>query len=289
MWNLNYFLNIYINYKVAPEPTLVFDAYGASFLYLFSAAFGLAYTFFLPQKISSDHPRVEMNRVSLIFGMIGTGFIVCTFAFATAHYLSYSDKGLNIGGLNIYFALSASIIGTFIGSALFGRGRVGYKEVLVGSVSGAVMISSIAPIFDNIGIIIMLGLLAGLISGIYMQTLHKAINKTYIYDSLGLFGPFLINSFIGSMVVAPSVLDRLVLNPAKTNFNIDSVNNTPTVDTVGFQLVYVGVSLGIGLFSGLFAGLFSMCEEDKYGLFANSRFFRRDYSLYRYVESDTRT
>ena len=135
----------------------------------------------------------------------------------------------------------------------------------------------------------MIGLLAGLVSGIYMQTLHKAINRTYVYDSLGLFGPFLICSFIGSMVVAPSVLDRLVLNPAKTNFSIDAENNTPTVETVGFQLVYVGISLGIGLLSGLVAGLFSMCEEDKFGLFANSRFFKRDYSLYRYVESDTRT
>lgn len=68
-----------------------------------------------------------MNRVSLIFGMIGTGFIVCTFAFASAHYLTYTNKGMNIAGLNVFFALSASIIGTFIGSALFGKGRVGYK------------------------------------------------------------------------------------------------------------------------------------------------------------------
>ena len=75
-----------------------------------------------------------MNRVSLIFGMIGTGFIICTFAFASAHYLQYSDKARNIAGLNIFFALSASIVTTFVGSAIFGKGRVGYKEVLVGSV-----------------------------------------------------------------------------------------------------------------------------------------------------------
>ena len=210
-WNLNYFLNIYLNYWVAPEKAIVFDAYGASFLYLFSGAFGLAYTCLLPQKVAVDHPRNEMNRVSLIFGMIGTGFIVCTFIFASAHYITYSVENNNLAGMNIMFAISASIIGTFIGSALFGSGKVGYKEVLTGSVSGAVMISSIAPIFDNIGFMIMFGLIAGLISGIYMQTLHKVINKNYIYDSLGLFGPFFLNAFIGSFVVAPSLLDRFLL------------------------------------------------------------------------------
>lgn len=148
------------------------------------------------------------------------------------------------------------------------------------------MISSVAPIFDNIGIMIMIGLCAGLVSGIYMQTLHKVINRNYIYDSLGLFGPFLISSFIGSFVVAPAILDRYVLDPAKGNFNIQYTNNTPSVDTVGFQLVYVGISFGIGLLSGVLAGVVSLCERDHFALFANSRFFRRDYSLYRYDEAD---
>ena len=54
-WNLNYFLNIFINYNVAPEKSLVFDGYGASFLYLYSAAFGIPYALLLPQKINFEN------------------------------------------------------------------------------------------------------------------------------------------------------------------------------------------------------------------------------------------
>ena len=149
-----------------------------------------------------------MNRLSLVFSITGTGFILALFAFTSNQYIPYSDVNKNISALNIIFALTASIIGTFIGSSLCASGKVGYKEVLVGSVSGGVMIASVAPIEDNIGIMVFLGCLAGIISGVYMQTLHRLINQKFIYDSLGLFCPFLINALIGSFIVAPAVLDR---------------------------------------------------------------------------------
>ena len=60
----------------------------------------------------------------------------------------------------------------------------------------------------------MCGLFAGLISGIYMRTLHKRINRNHIYDNFGLFGPFCINAFIGSFILAPAVLDRYLLDPS---------------------------------------------------------------------------
>ena len=71
--------------------------------------------------------------------------------------------------------------------------------------------------------------------------------------------------------------------------NAVNTSYTPSVETIGFQLVYVGVSFGIGLISGILTGLFSSCEKDKFGLLANSRFFRRDYSLYRYISTETRS
>ena len=280
-WNLNYFLNIFINYNVAPEKSLVFDGYGASFLYLYSAAFGIPYALLLPQKINFENRKNEMNRVSMIFGLIGTCMIVATFAFASSLYLSYSNTGNNIKGLNILFALSASIIGTFVGSGLGGSGTIGYREILVGSVSGGVMIASVAPIEDNIGIMIMCGLFAGLISGVYMRTLHKTINRNHIYDNFGLFGPFCINAFIGSFIIAPAVLDRYLLDPSTGSFNIAFLNHSINMNTVGFQLVYAALSVAIGLFSGIFTGLIAKCDDDSYGLYANSRFFKKDYSLYR--------
>lgn len=68
-----------------------------------------------------------MNRTSLIFGLIGTGFITATFMFSCCHYLTYSNLNNNIAGLNIMFSIGASIVGTFFGSALGGKGSLGYK------------------------------------------------------------------------------------------------------------------------------------------------------------------
>ena len=50
-WNLNYFLCVMVNAKFAPQPGIVFDGYGCSFLYLFSAAFAAIYVKLLPHKI----------------------------------------------------------------------------------------------------------------------------------------------------------------------------------------------------------------------------------------------
>lgn len=69
---------------------------------------------------------------------------------------------------------------------------------------------------DNIGLAIGLGFATGFLSGIYMIFVHPKINRNSIYDTLGLFGPFLISSLIGSLVVAPSVLAY--------NFNKDQLN-----------------------------------------------------------------
>lgn len=63
-----------------------------------------------------------------------------------------------------------------------------------------------APLIHNIGLVIMIGAIAGFISGVYMRTLHLKINNTNIVDYMGLFGPFLISAFLGSFVVTPAAL-----------------------------------------------------------------------------------
>lgn len=101
----------------------------------------------------------------------------------------------------MFFAIIGSVIGTFIGSALSGKGFVGYKEVLVGTITGGIMMGGAAPALMNIGISIAVGLVGGIISGLTMNVIEKRINKSNLYDSLGLFGPFFISAFLGSVVI----------------------------------------------------------------------------------------
>lgn len=137
---------------------------------------------------------------------IGTAFIFAAFVFTSHNMIVYSFIGENLTRYNILWSLTGGVFGTYIGSALCGKGRVGYKEALVGTISGGVIIGSAAPLIKSIGLVIMIGGIGGLFSGIYMRTLHLKLNRANVRDFMGLFGPFLICSFLGSFVVTPAAL-----------------------------------------------------------------------------------
>lgn len=123
----------------------------------------------------------------------------------------------------------------------------------------------------------MVGCISGFFSGIYMRTLHLKINKSFVYDNLGLYGPFLISSLLGSFVLAPALL----LYYANNNVNFLSIGNTYPYQLAGWQLTYVGVSAGTGIVCGLVCGLFSACcDKDYYMLASNSRYFLDEFGLY---------
>ena len=141
---------------------------------------------------------------------------------------------------------------------------------------------SAAAIIDSIGIVIMIGAVAGLFSGFYMRVLHPRINKNAIYDYLGLFGPFFISAFLGAFVVAPSAIiwysNHGIIN--------NSIGTSYFYSLAGWQLVYVGISLGIGIGSGLLVGIFGCCDREYFGLASNSRIYENDFGLYTHNEEN---
>lgn len=116
---------------------------------------------------------------------------------------------------------------------------------------------SASAIIDSIGIVIMIGAVAGLFSGFYMRVIHPKINRNTIYDYLGLFGPFFISAFLGGLVVAPSAILRYhnhgIIPPSIGTFYYYTL--------AGWQLVYVGISFGIGIGSGLLVGILGCCDR----------------------------
>jgi hypothetical protein len=144
-----------------------------------------------------------------LLSQIGTGLIISLFVFTYSDGLRYIAKGDAISRFSILFSLLGSIVGTYIGSAICGGGRVGYKEALTGTITGAIALGAAAPILYNIGIVIMIGTVVGFLSGIYMSLIHPKINQNDLYDVLGLFGPFLIASIIGSLIILPATIAAL--------------------------------------------------------------------------------
>lgn len=129
---------------------------------------------------------------------------------------------------------------------------------MIGTISGGVALGFGAPILDNIGITIGVGFVSGFLSGIYMVFLHPRINKTFVYDTLGLFGPFFISALIGSLVIAPSVL---AYNHNKNQINLAFGVTFPKKFVV-WQLINAGISFGIGLAGSIVNWALSICDTD---------------------------
>lgn len=131
---------------------------------------------------------------------------------------------------------------------------------------------------DNIGIQLCIGSVAGFFSSLYYNFIYPKINKTKIYDSLGLFGPFFISSFLGSFVLTPIILSY---NRDKNQYNTGIGVISIDVEVVRWQLVYTGVSLAMGIVGALINSLFSFWDrKDSFGLYSNSRYFLNDFGLW---------
>ena len=121
---------------------------------------------------------------------------------------------------------------------------------------------SVAPLIYYSGIMLMIGVANGFVNGIYMKTIHKAINKNYVKDAMGLFGPFFLSALIGSMVVVPAVINHgaIVGNKFPT---INATDPSPdmTSSFAGWQLIFGGISIAIGIVSVIITGLLYLCTN----------------------------
>jgi len=73
-------------------------------------------------------------------------------------------------------------------------------------VSGGFSIAAVASFIPNIGACIAIGAFSGIFSGFWLRKIYPMMNKEKQVDALGLFGPILINSIIGGVVINPALI-----------------------------------------------------------------------------------
>jgi hypothetical protein len=88
-----------------------------------------------------------------------------------------------------------------------------------------------------------------------MSVIHPRINRNKTYDSLGLFGPILINALIGSFAIAPILIAAYSQVGAPVGFQTLIYDQLQA----NRQLIYLGISAGTAFVFGLFAGLIVKC------------------------------
>ena len=199
-WHANYQLIFWLKSSKFAGEIENSDSVGGNSIYLFAAVVGLIVSLFLGLKPGRNTTNTG-SRQSALIALMGTGFVFAAAPFSGLQFATTS--GLYEFPLNVYFALTASVATTYAFSALFGDYRIGIRESLVGVLGGVAMIASVASYINNIGGCLALGALAGLVSGMWLRIFHPRINSDSRYDQLGLIGPVLINSILGSFAVAP--------------------------------------------------------------------------------------
>lgn len=211
---------------------------------------------------------------------MGTAFIFSTFPFTGILYPDLPSSPSSIkqtfrGPLNIYFAMTASVICTYASSLVFGKGKTGLRESVLGTVSGGFSIAAVAGVQPRIGACIAVGACSGLLSGFWLRKVHPLINKSCQLDSLGLFGPIFVNSLLGGVVVSP--LTAFLLGE---NGTLIVPNGMSTSTMALYSLSYAGIAVGSGVLSGLLASLFAFFCWRREDNFQNCKMLSEDFGLY---------
>ena len=206
---------------------------------------------------------------------MGTGFVFAASPFSGIQ--GATAAGLYTYPLNVYFTLTSSVVMTYCFSAIFGNYKVGIRESIVGILGGVAMIASVASYINNIGVCLLVGMISGFISGLWMRKIYPRINKERSYDQFGLIGVVLVNSFIGCLILAPvvfGVYKNRGLTPQELNIAITT--NRSSI----YYLTIFGITLGISILTGLLAGILCLIFRNPADDFNFTKLVSDDFGLY---------
>lgn len=126
------------------------------------------------------------------------------------------------------------------------------------------------------------GIVAGMLTSILMNTAVKSLNKKNIVDSQGFVIPVLIACFIGGFIVFPCVILRhytLSVEEGTTYHSLGDQEQS-TYEEAGYQLAYFGVTFGVSVITGLIAGLVLRVTKEEYTDFSDYKLYSDDFGLF---------
>ena len=283
-WYMNLNLNLEMSFNNDPKSLTYFDDYGTYLVYFFGAVHGLMVCIF-NRKGTEGRGRNSPDHISIVYYLLGSAFLFCTFFFMGTHLTEMTGEQANFkanaGAANIFFTMTGSILGTYIGSLFVNGGKVGVWEAAFGTVVGGTVIGAGAGFIESIGICILLGILAGFLTGVVMSTAWVRINESGVFDSQGFILPVLLTTFLGGFIAFPCIIIRHYT--LQGDFVVTGIlDGTDDWMSAGFQLAYFGVTLGIALGTGLISALLTRIAYSEHYDFADLKIFSYDYGLYDY-------
>lgn len=281
-WTLSFIVTQYVQSHKGPSSPALYDDYGTNYVYVFAGVFALITSLIL--NLKQGRPSSTGSRHSAFISLIGTGFIFACFPFTGILYPNSNNiYRITEGPLSIYFALTASVICTYISSAIFGKLKVGVRESLVGVLSGGVTIAVVAGAINNIGACIAIGAFSGFVSGFWLRIVHPRLNLTRSVDHLGILGPILVCAILGGLGLSPALYQSYKKLSITASGLGEQITDTALMS---YQLAYIGIAAGTAIVTGLIAGFISLPFRSSLNDFEFTKLVSSDFGLYKEEEGE---
>jgi hypothetical protein len=246
-----------LNFQLCDAKLKIVDL-GALYIHVFGAFFGVSiymvlfYTSKMKSKNLKENFFNKSDYISNLTSFIGILFLWCYFP----SFNSGLVKNINAryrSSINTYLSLTGSVLGAFSFSSLLYKGRLLFEHILFGCFSGGVMISGCCSICLDHWAALLIGLLSGSLSVIFLFFIKPIFikwnyfdiyNIIYIHGLPGLLGAFITPMVIGNINYRLNDDYHYLLN------DIDRKNNLQA----GIQVGAIFITLGLAFVSGISTG-----------------------------------
>ena len=317
-----------LNYQLCERKLESIDVGGAMYIHTFGAIFGISISMvlFCSKKVKSELQKYnQMNKSSYFSNLTTFLGIIFLFSFFPSFNsaLSSSDKDIEVlsnlnittnitanitmpkeiefqkqrGRINTYFSLIGSIVGSFITSGLFNKGRFIIEEILYGCLSGGIIISGCCTVCFYHSVAMIIGTLWSVIIVIFLSKVKPFFIKSGFKDT---FNVALIHGFSGILgaLITPMFIGGFEIQFKKTygdnwkdRFKYIFRDDTREYYTqAGIQVGALFITLGVSFVGGIATGYLmkiSTCGKiNQY--FTDIEFFKEEENnIFDYVESNT--
>ena len=291
-----------LNYQLCEEKLRIYDYGGSLYIHTFGAIFAIAVStvLFCSSKVKlafqNNNLLNKSNYFSNLTTFLGIIILLCFFpSFNSA--LAENDKEIKDmrekGRINTYYSLLGSVMGSFITSGLFNRGRFVFEQVFLGSISGAIIISGCCTICSDHWAPIIIGTLGAIIIVTFLSKIKPFFLKWGLQDTLNIIILHGISGLLGA-IITPIFVRAEKLKRKLNDLSSDNANNEDNekeyITQAGIQIGAIFITIGISFIGGIATGYLmkiSICGKiSQY--FTDAEFFHEEENnIFEYVEPNT--
>jgi ammonium transporter Rh len=195
-----------LNEEIVKNRIGMIDAGGSAIVHTYGAYFGVTVCLILSSKIKPC-TTIQTSYLSNIFGFIGTLFLWLywpSFNYGITAMNSFEQNQIVV---NTVLALTGSLIGTYIMSALSLNTGLEMEIILNATLSGGVVIGAPCSVIYRPAVSILIGFTTGIISCLCFHNLTPKLLKCIgLYDTCGIHNlhgiPGLLGGIWSAIIIA---------------------------------------------------------------------------------------